>query len=269
MTVSGMRWLPLSRRTSRANSRAGSRAASPERGHREGENITGALGDSSVAAPVSPSPSTTAVHPVVAPADETIVHAHNPSSRQEHGLFSVMMKPLTGLSAQFGHSHAHALALRETFPYQGLHPHLHSSASHGGAGVPSAEGASLHAHHSQQSQHAQHPHHSMHHRGSTSSTSSSGSSGPDGSSPSLGDANGHAQPTLNGSSSSYAGSSAEAAAQLLQRALTSVPDYMTATRTRGVPPLESLRALPTYEDSEAQVHAAQAQAQRVTVGEVH
>lgn len=225
------RWFPLSR--SRVNSRAGSRAASPERiSHSSSSNVLGSENPSS--------------GPSVASAFDTHVHSNTPATRQQHGVFSAMMKPLTGLSAQFAHSHSHAMALTNTISHHSppsasnLHgTHMGRAVTVGGipsrsrtpennwpvfayspeqhslSNSPSASSGQLHAL-------------SSHYR--SQSTASLAYPSPD--------------------------ASAAAAAALLQRAFTLVPDYTTASRSGSAAPLESLQGLPTYEDSEAHIHGA-------------
>lgn len=96
-------------------------------------------------------------------------------------------------------------------------------------------------------------HHHLHPYGSSTSVSSSHSSH----STTTGD-NIHAvrSMTVPAALSSFASSSSSSSVtEGPGDLLTHVPDYITASRSGGLPPLETLRGLPTYEDSEAQARS--------------
>jgi len=234
----GSRWFPLSR--SRVNSRAGSRAASPERGasvfghsHSSSSNALGSEGPPS--------------GPSVASANDTHIHSNTPATRQQHGVFSAMMKPLTGLSAQFAHSHSHAMALTNTIshhspPGSNLHGmHMGRAATVSGSPPLSR---------TPESHRSVFPFHPDQISVSSSSSTSSGQ---------LHALSSHYGPPSQSTASLASPSpdaSAAAAAAFLHRAFTLVPDYTTASRTASAAPTENLHGLPTYEDSEAHIHGA-------------
>lgn len=207
---------------SRAGSRANSRAPSPERySHAHSQSLPHAI------QPAEPTtPEEAQVH----------VHASNAASRQPHGLFSVVMKPIpTSMSMSLPwHSSSHSNALASYYAH--AHSYQHPNSSNTFASV------------------------------------NGGLSGNGSRTNSMGDLRGMVMPsgtplygygygvgslqTPGGGLYSHAicptpaidGSSSTSA----------VPDYFTASHGSGaaipIPPLESLRDLPTYEDSEAQAH---------------
>ncbi|KAL5523549.1 hypothetical protein ACEPAG_7722 [Sanghuangporus baumii] len=164
-----------------------------------------------------------ATAPSAARADETHVHASNAASRQTHGLFSVTMKPLTSLTSFTTpwHASSHTAVLAQHF--QNTYAHAQrSAATHGhlgnGAGMmTSASTGDLQA----------------------LVQSSGGGRG-------VGGVGGGAVPTTPGTPNEVLTTSLS---------MSNVPDYFTASHGSGsaVPPLESSRGLPSYEDSEAQV----------------
>lgn len=178
-----------SRAASRVNSRVPSRAASPER-------MDGAHAQQGL-------------EPTVSRPDEIHVHSNNPAMRQQHGVFSAMMKPLTGLASHWSSS---------------SHPHSHSHA------------ASTHAH-SRSIANGEVSHRSM-------------------TFPSVDGAVTGAPEYAPSVSSSHSSSEA---ARISLSSYSAVPDYFTASHNAsGLPPLETLRDLPTYDDSEAQaINASQ------------
>ena len=221
-------WGPfsLSRRNSRSrlHSRANSRAASPERGA-GGGNVEGSS-QQQIHHGHSMSGSSA---PGVARADDTHIHTAHAASRHQHGLFSVMMKPLSTFSSPW-HSASHANALAQHFQNTYSRPPASShGGSFGGGIVSSVSSGDLRGLLGNQQQGG----------GLYGSGNSLGHG-------SLGNSFGFSRiatpfenqtPVLNTSASTSA-----------------VPDYFTAAHgSTSVPPLESLRGLPTYEDSEAQV----------------
>ncbi|KAL5485424.1 hypothetical protein ACEPAI_8066 [Sanghuangporus weigelae] len=174
-----------------------------------------------------------ATAPSAARADETHVHASNAASRQTHGLFSVTMKPLTSLTsfAAPWHASSHTAVLAQHF--QNTYAHAQRSAhnqSGSGVMVTSASTGDLQA-----------------------LVQSSGggreSSG-----------GGRAVPATPGTPNEVLATSLS---------MSNVPDYFTASHGSGsaVPPLESSRGLPSYEDSEAQVSLLRSSPVRETQAE--
>ncbi|KAL5528633.1 hypothetical protein ACEPAF_7769 [Sanghuangporus sanghuang] len=210
---SGGGWGPFSR--PRLHSRTNSRASSPERANQSPQHYAHAA---------SGIPPATATAPSTARADETHVHASNAASRQTHGLFSVTMKPLTSLTsfAAPWHASSHTAVLAQHF--QNTYAHAHAqryAAAHG------------HAHLG---------------NGVMATSASTGDlqalvQSPGGGRGSGG--GGRAAPTTPGTPNEVLATSLS---------MSDVPDYFTASHGSGsaVPPLESLRGLPSYEDSEAQ-----------------
>ncbi|KAL5507480.1 hypothetical protein ACEPAH_6936 [Sanghuangporus vaninii] len=197
----------------RLHSRTNSRAPSPERASQSPQLHAHAA---------SGIPATTAMVPSASRADETHVHASNAASRQTHGLFSVTMKPLTsltGFSAPW-HANSHTAVLAQHF--QNTHAHAQRSAATQGHG-PLGSGVIV-------------------------------------TSASTGDLQALVQNSGGGRGSGGGGRTAPTTPGTPNELLTTslsmsdVPDYFTASYGSGsaVPPLESFRGLPSYEDSEAQ-----------------
>jgi len=221
---------------SRVNSRAGSRATSPERG----ASVLGHSASSSAVGSEGPSSGRN-----VASASETHIHSNTPATRQQHGVFSAMMKPVTGLSAQFAHSHSHAMALTNTISHHSPPSSNNLHGMHMGRAATVAGSPPLsRTPESHWSGFQLHPDH----------TTASGSSSP--SSGQLRALSSHYGQSTASLASPRPDPSAAAAAAFLQRAFTLVPDYTTASRTGSAAPLESLHGLPTYENSEAHIHGA-------------
>lgn len=150
---------------------------------------------------------------------ETFVHSSNTASRHSHGLFHISMKPFTSLTSGFG------LGSRSS-SHQNLQnhfPHGHSHLAHS-----TMAGSGLH------------------------SRSSSGTSSPG----SVATVPTYSQPQVAPMSSTARPITLEPVTgpMLLHRAFTETPDYEMASRGflgGGVPPLDAMRGLPSYEDARA------------------
>ena len=220
-----------SRSASRWTSRISSRAASPDRGTSR-PSTSGGVGSSTNLSSGRTSSSSDAegvnlnmrsvtVEPTVARRDETHVHANNPSSRQQHGIFNATLKPLSSITAPWSsahsHAHAHIAAVAQASQSRPL-SHSHRTRSAGSIVdmlVPHSHTSTTPPSHSQPHSATQSP-----------LRSSVPLPAPD----------------------QFLG------AVLLHRAFIETPDYSISSRGflgGGAPPLETLRDLPTYESSEA------------------
>jgi hypothetical protein len=164
--------------------------------------------------------------PSVARADETHIHSNNPSSRQQHGIFSVTFKPISGITPPWSSAHSHA------------HAHI-AQVAHSA---------------SQQQQRTRNADAAL--RGPSSSSPSVPPSQPltQSNSPSRSQSQSASQSPLRTSVQLPSTSDPLIGAVLLHRAFTEVPDYSISSRGflgGGAPPLDTLRDLPTYESSEA------------------
>ena len=216
---------------SRRGSRANSRAASPERN---------ANGNGTVHSPPGATGTTGSHSPAAHSISETFVHSSSSASRHSHGLFHISMKPFTSLTSGFG------LGSRSS-SHQNLQnhlPHGHSHLAHSTT-VSSSTSAAR-------------------------SRSSSGTSSPGSvatlppppvisllsSQPSVAPLSMTARPTT---------LEPVTGPRLLHRAFTETPDYEMASRGflgGGVPPLDIMRGLPSYEDAAAERRSERADLSR-------
>ncbi|CAL1706329.1 unnamed protein product [Somion occarium] len=216
---------------SRTHSRTHSRGPSPERHSRGGHAHVQGNG----------------IHPPQGhgPAGETFVHSNSTASRHLHGLFHMSMKPFSGLTSGFsiGSRNPSRSDLQHHFP----HGHSHLATSTGSAARPDADRRERSG------------------SGSASPSPTSSTSAlvsPSASTVHISPLSTTARPIT---------ADPVTGPMLLHRAFTETPDYEVASRGflgGGVPPLESLRGLPSYEEAAGERNASAALPRSRSVPEI-
>lgn len=213
-----------SRFPSRRGSRAPSRNGSPERRSSEGRPSTSPTSPTSISNP-----------------NETFVHNSSTASRNTHGLFHMSMKPFSSIAHSFSLTGSSRNTSRSDLQSHFPHGHSHLSSS------TSASAATSTDHHPSNSSS------SIILSAPSGSTNTSGSASP--SPTTLSPSASALQITPLNTSARPTTSDPVSGPMLLHRAFTETPDYEVARRGflgGGVPPLESLRGLPSYADAAAE-----------------